>query len=83
MVYQKRYIAYAKNYGKTPDEMIAYDKKRLPGGWMAEFIIWIHIKVDEFRKRSPHSFCAGRLVDHDAFTKFLFTGDKINERRGE
>ena len=38
--YQPRYLAYCAAHGMTPDEMMAHDRIRFPGGKMAGFLIW-------------------------------------------
>ena len=45
-----RYAAYAKAHGKSPREMMHFDKKRFPGGIMAGFIVWSNARWDEFAK---------------------------------
>jgi len=42
-----RYIAYARAHGKSPEEMVEFDRQFYPGGAMAGFITWISL-----RKRS-------------------------------
>lgn len=43
-----RYVEYCRAHGKTPDEMLAFDTKRWPGGKMCGFILWNMDKVQEF-----------------------------------
>ncbi|WP_156612446.1 hypothetical protein [Paramagnetospirillum marisnigri] len=38
--YQPRYLAYCAEHGMTPEEMMAHDLIRFPGGKMAGFLIW-------------------------------------------
>lgn len=66
-----RYVAYAKSHGKTPQEMLEFDKQKYSGGCMAGFIIWIHRRCSEFKKISPELFCGDEIGDQDRFTAFL------------
>lgn len=43
-----RYVLYAKEHGKEPAEMVAYDAERYPGGKMAGFMVWISERWTEF-----------------------------------
>ena len=43
-----RYIAYATSNGKTPEDMLATDKKEFPSACMMEFILWIGRKWNEW-----------------------------------
>lgn len=36
-----RFLAYARAHDLDPDEMLALDAERYPGGKMAGFIVWI------------------------------------------
>lgn len=44
-----RYLAYCVAHGRTPEEMLAHDAERFPGGKMAGFIVWISRQVREWR----------------------------------
>lgn len=71
--YQKRYVAYAKAHGKNPGQMLHYDTNNYQGGCMAGYILWINARIREFRKHSSKSFMGGKIIDHDAFSEYLFT----------
>jgi GTP-dependent phosphoenolpyruvate carboxykinase len=71
-----RYIAYAKAHGKTPDAMLAHDKKEWPGGCMTGFILWMREQKGAFRKASPESFymvggALTEIADQEAWDNFL------------
>lgn len=36
-----KYVAYAAEAGRTPEEQLAHDKAHYPGGCMAGFIVWV------------------------------------------
>lgn len=53
-----RYVCYAKANGKSPDEMLAFDKERHPSACMCEYTIWNSAKWSEWRKLNgiqPHA----------------------------
>lgn len=67
-----RFVAYAKSNGLTPEQQLAKDRSRYPGGCMAGFITWIQDKARKFVKQH-HEFSIGPYVsNHEEFTKFLF-----------
>lgn len=69
--YQQRYISYSTAHGKTPEQMIACDKHKFPGGCMCGFILWIGSKLQEYKKTDTNAFVGDFLQDHDGFTKYL------------
>ena len=75
-MYQKRYIAYAKYHGKTPQEIYEHDKEQFPGGRMTGFIIWINKMRLNFIKTHPEFSLHGCITNHEAFTKFIQTQTK-------
>lgn len=47
--YQPRYIAFAKSQGRTPEEQMAYDETRWPGGVMSGFICFMMAMSARYR----------------------------------
>lgn len=67
-----RYVAYASENGRTPEDQLAFDREAWPGGCMAPFMIWISGKLRAFRKTRPECFMrGGALADHVAFDEFI------------
>jgi len=74
-----RYILYAKAHGKTGEEMLAYDKERLPGACMMEFSFWIQAQWRLWRKRNQLSWDAPLSdVDHKCFDTWLYEAVEAN-----
>ena len=55
------YRAYARAHGMSPDEMLAHDMQRWPGGCMAGFIVWIGGQKAAFRMAHPEAFVDGAM----------------------
>jgi hypothetical protein len=70
--YHPRYKAYAKHHGATPDEMLAGDNERFPGGCMTGYIIWIGERWREWDTLTGHTGPHTR-ADHTDFDKWLAT----------
>jgi hypothetical protein len=69
-----RYTSYARSHGLTPEQMIAQDADRYPGGRMAGFIIWIGQQWDAWEKatgRPSRHRVALTLPEHQAFDEWL------------
>ncbi len=67
-----RYLVYARVHGHPdPDEMLAVDTKKYPGGKMCGFILWIDAKLLAFKKLCPDAFLHNNLVYHEAFDLWL------------
>lgn len=45
-----RYVAYSRAHQRGPDEMLAFDRERAPGGHMAPFMIWMSQRWQEWRQ---------------------------------
>jgi len=68
-----RYVLYAAANGKTAEEMLQYDKERLPGACMMEFSFWIQEQWRTWRKLTLLSWDAPLSnVDHACFDSWLF-----------
>ena len=70
--YTHRYTVYAAQHGKTPDEMLAHDKKRWPGGKMCGFMLWINKRWQEWHeakgyRRHDYIVTSADHVDFDAW----------------
>lgn len=77
--YNPRYEAYAKEHGKTPEQMLAHDEIAWPGGKMCGFTIWIGDRWIEFCLLNPdvkRDFLTAE--NHKDFDKWLVEIGKYN-----
>lgn len=67
--YSQYYIEYAKSNNQSPDDMMALDEKRWPGGCMTGYILFRMRKVEDKLKEV-------RAHHHEQSKLFLSTGDQ-------
>lgn len=74
--YTRRYLAYCKEHGATPAEMLIRDEREWPGGRACGFILWLSARWQEWHKM--HGRVGGAAtsylksdVDHQAFDAWL------------
>lgn len=66
-----RYVAYCEAHNVTdPDEMIAFDHARFPGGRMTGFIVWIQAMWIRWDRANPGRTMHGPAEHHD-FDRWL------------
>jgi hypothetical protein len=66
-----RYLAYCIAHSKTPDEMMAHDIQRWPGGCMTGFLMWSGQKLAEAMKSHPEWFLNSTLRNHTEYDAWL------------
>ena len=67
-----RYVAYARAHGRDPATMLAIDKRRLPGGCMVGFLVWMSTRWQEWRReRAVPSDAILWMTDYADFDKWL------------
>jgi hypothetical protein len=81
--YNRRYVAYAKEHGRTVAEQLAHDAVAWPGGKMIGFILWNNERIAEYAKINPDAFFrpiltpwdrhGGRpkIMDHESYDAWL------------
>jgi len=75
--YQPRYVAYARAHGRTPDEQLAHDVERWPGGCMTGYICWIGERWQEWRQEKGLSLdYQPSRADHADFDRWLANRDR-------
>jgi hypothetical protein len=71
-MFNPHYESYAKAHGKSPKDMLAYDKEAWPGGCMCGFILWINEQHQRFFVKQPEAFLDRYTIyDRNAWKAFL------------
>src|SRR3546814_15168782 len=77
--YSPRYVAYASEHGRSPEQQLEHDREAWPGGLMCGFILWSNERLAEYAKINPAAFFTGirttwdrhggrpKLHDHEAY----------------
>lgn len=68
--YQPRYVAYCRTHGNTPEQQLAADKEKWPGGHMMGFMFWIRAQWREYRKEHGLPIDGG-CISQDHFDEWL------------
>lgn len=68
--YQPRYVAYATNSGRTPEQQGIHDDAAWPGGCMTGFALWISARWAEWHKATGFRGVLGQ-AQHDEFDAWL------------
>lgn len=71
MIFNPRFVIYAKAHGMSPEAMLEHDAAAWPGGKMCGFILWMSKCKAEFTQQHPEAVFDGHIVDHQAYDEFL------------
>lgn len=66
-----RYLAYCRAHDLSPEDMLAFDRVRAPGGHMGPFIRWISRRWEEWRRAHGRRWDDGHPDDHAPFDAWL------------
>ena len=66
-----RFLAYARSRGETPEETLAHDEHRYPGGKMTGFMAWISARWAEWHAERGHYSPILTEDDHRDFDEWL------------
>lgn len=70
-VHNHRYLMYCRTYGKTPEQMLAYDRILWPGKAMCGFALWISKCFSTFCNEFNRDRNNLDLKDHADFDNWL------------
>jgi hypothetical protein len=78
VIFQPRYIAYAKEQGNTPEQQLEIDK-----GSMYKYMLWIEDKLSLMKRYYPEHFIYNALTTKggELFTEYLLNGE-LQHMRG-
>lgn len=67
-----RWVAYAAAHDRTPEDQLAHDRERWPGGVMAGFTCWIQAQWQAWRQmHGRRAHCHLTPEDHASFDAFI------------
>lgn len=70
--FNPRYVHYAREHSKSPDEMLEHDRAAWPGGLMTGFILWISERWSEwYRLNNWHPDWPKGEAEHREFDEWL------------
>ncbi len=71
-----RYVAYCLAHSRTPDEMLAVDRRAWPGGCMCGFMLWVQARWREWDIKcgNPRNH-ARTMEEHAEFDSWLISVD--------
>ncbi len=91
--YNPRFVAYAAEHGRSPEEQLEHDREAWPGGLMCGFILWSNERLAEYAKINPAAFFTGiltpwdrhggrpKLDDHEAYDSWLNSREIQNSEK--
>lgn len=71
MIWNPRYVAYAKAHDSDPETILEADHERWPGGVMTGYIIWIQEKWNEWLKVKGSRDLILTTQHHEEFDRWL------------
>ena len=76
-----RFVNYARYHGNTPEQQLAHDRQRYPGGVMTGYVLWNRSRIVMFSHIEPRAFTCGGLTDHESYDRWLT--DYVTQARRE
>lgn len=76
-----RFVAYAQEAGRTPDQQLVHDRRAFPGGCMAGFILWISGRKQAFFRAHPEAMLDRHtILNQAAWDLFLGAETSAGEK---